>query len=71
LMLQVTLGALTIWSGRAVIPTTAHVALGAAVLATSLTLAIRAYASGNLAATAQPDRVPAPMINAVERKVSA
>ncbi len=42
--LQITLGALTIWSGRAVIPTTAHVATGAAVLATSLTLAIRAYA---------------------------
>jgi heme a synthase len=39
---QILLGALTIWSGRAVIPTTAHVAVGAGVLATTLTLAIRA-----------------------------
>jgi cytochrome c oxidase assembly protein subunit 15 len=43
LMLQVSLGALTIWSQRAVLPTTSHVAIGAAVLATSLTLTIRAY----------------------------
>lgn len=43
LIIQVTLGALTILSGRAVIPTTAHVAGGAAVLATSLALTIRAY----------------------------
>ncbi|HYB92108.1 MAG TPA: COX15/CtaA family protein [Candidatus Binataceae bacterium] len=40
---QVCLGALTIWTGRAVIPTTAHVAIGAAVLATSLALTLRAY----------------------------
>jgi cytochrome c oxidase assembly protein subunit 15 len=43
LVLQICLGALTIWSGRAVIPTTSHVLIGAAVLATSLTIAIRAY----------------------------
>ena len=43
LVLQVALGALTIWSQRAVLPTTTHVAVGAAVLATSLTLTIRAY----------------------------
>ena len=43
LVLQVSLGALTIWTGRAVIPTTSHVAIGAAVLATSLTLTIRSY----------------------------
>lgn len=42
LAIQITLGALTIWSGRAVLPTTAHVAVGAAVLATAFTLAIRA-----------------------------
>ncbi len=42
LVLQVCLGALTIWSGRSVLPTTSHVAIGAAVLATSLTLTIRA-----------------------------
>ncbi len=43
LILQVCLGALTIWSGRAVIPTTSHVLIGAAVLATSVSLTIRAY----------------------------
>jgi len=43
LILQVSLGALTIWSQRAVLPTTSHVAIGAAVLATSLTLTIRAW----------------------------
>lgn len=41
LMLQLTLGALTIWTQRAVTPMTAHVAVGAAVLATSVTLALR------------------------------
>ena len=43
LVLQICLGAITIWSGRSVIPTTSHVAVGAAVLATSLTLTLRAY----------------------------
>ncbi|MGB6554657.1 MAG: COX15/CtaA family protein [Candidatus Binataceae bacterium] len=43
LVMQICLGAITIWSGRAVIPTTSHVLIGAAVLATSLTIAIRAY----------------------------
>ncbi len=43
LVIQICLGAITIWSGRAVLPTTSHVALGAAVLATSLTLTLRAY----------------------------
>lgn len=43
LVMQVCLGALTIWTARAVIPTTSHVLIGAALLATSLTLAIRAY----------------------------
>jgi cytochrome c oxidase assembly protein subunit 15 len=42
LLLQVTLGALTIWSGRAVLPTTMHLVVGAALLATSLVLALRA-----------------------------
>jgi cytochrome c oxidase assembly protein subunit 15 len=41
LVLQVLLGALTIWTQRAVLPMTAHVAVGAAVLATSLVLALR------------------------------
>jgi heme a synthase len=43
LIAQVCLGAITIWSGRAVIPTTSHVAVGAAVLATSTALTLRAY----------------------------
>jgi cytochrome c oxidase assembly protein subunit 15 len=41
LLLQLTLGALTIWTRRAVTPMTAHVAVGAAVLATSVILALR------------------------------
>ena len=41
LMVQLTLGALTIWTQRAVTPMTAHVAVGAAVLATSVILALR------------------------------
>lgn len=43
LVMQICLGAITIWSGRAVIPTTSHVLIGAAVLATSWTITIRAY----------------------------
>jgi heme a synthase len=45
LALQITLGAMTILSGRAVIPTTSHVAVGAALLATSVALTLRAYRS--------------------------
>ena len=37
-----TLGALTIWSRRAVLPTTAHLVVGAALLATCLVLTLRA-----------------------------
>lgn len=43
LALQITLGAITVLSRRAVIPTTSHVAVGAGLLATSLFLTIRAY----------------------------
>ena len=43
LVMQICLGALTIWTGRSVLPTTSHVAVGAGVLATSLTLTLRAY----------------------------
>jgi cytochrome c oxidase assembly protein subunit 15 len=38
---QITLGALTVWTRKAVLPTTAHVACGAALLATSLVLSLR------------------------------
>jgi heme a synthase len=63
LVVQICLGALTIWSGRAVIPTTSHVAVGAAVLATSLALTIRAYhiygLPGRAAARARDESVAA------------
>ena len=39
--LQITLGALTIWSARAVLPTTTHLVVGAALLATCLVLTLR------------------------------
>ncbi|MBM3227123.1 MAG: heme A synthase [Candidatus Tectomicrobia bacterium] len=42
LLMQLTLGAYTIWSQRAILLMTAHVAVGAAVLATSLALMLRA-----------------------------
>jgi len=41
--LQLTLGASIIWTRKAVLPTTAHVAVGAAILATSLVLALRSF----------------------------
>lgn len=41
-LVQLLLGALTIWTQRAVLPVTAHVAVGAAVLATSVVLLLRA-----------------------------
>lgn len=40
---QVLLGAFTIWSVKAVLPTTLHVAVGASTLATSLILALRSF----------------------------
>lgn len=43
LALQITLGAITVLGRRPVIPTTAHVAVGAALLATCLALTLRAY----------------------------
>jgi len=71
LILQVTLGAITIWSGRAVLPTTAHVAVGAAVLATSLVLTIRAYAMGGLAAAAEAAKLAGEPDHAMEPKLTA
>jgi heme a synthase len=57
LALQVSLGAITIWSARSVLPTTSHVAVGAAVLVTSLTLTIRAW---RLYGTRRARRAPEP-----------
>ena len=42
--IQLTLGALTVWTAKAVIPTTAHVVTGALILGTSFLLTLRAYA---------------------------
>ena len=42
--IQLTLGAITVWTAKAVIPTTAHVLNGALVLGTSFLLTLRAYA---------------------------
>jgi heme a synthase len=71
LLMQVTLGAMTIWSGRAVLPTTAHVAIGAAVLATSLALTIRIRALRGLASVAEAARVRSPISPTMEHKVPA
>ena len=43
LVFQVILGALTIWTRKAVIPTTLHVTVGAAVLAVSFILVLRTW----------------------------
>jgi cytochrome c oxidase assembly protein subunit 15 len=43
LVVQILLGAETIWSGRAVVPATLHVAGGAVILALSVILTLRAY----------------------------
>jgi cytochrome c oxidase assembly protein subunit 15 len=61
---QITLGALTIWTRKAVLPTTAHVACGAAILGTTVLLALRARRALPRSAAARPSvlathRVPA------------
>ena len=61
--LQILMGALTVWSGRAVLPTTAHVAIGAAVLGASLALTIRAYELST--ATTPVDVVSAPKVGLI------
>jgi heme a synthase len=60
---QITLGALTIWTRKAVLPATAHVAVGAAILASTVLLAARARRAAPASATAPAflatERVPA------------
>jgi heme A synthase len=68
---QLTLGALTIWSGRAVLPTTTHVAIGAAILATSFALTIRIRALSGLALRSEGAKVRSPIPPTMERKVTA
>ena len=70
LAFQILLGATTIWTHRAVIPTTAHVAIGAAVLATSLALALRAVHRERRPDMASKEAAGA-MAAMVERKVTA
>jgi heme a synthase len=58
LVLQVTLGALTVLSGREHIINSLHVITGGAVLVTSLVLTLRAH-RGRFGAAAEPSRSPA------------
>ncbi len=63
-VLQITLGALTIWTRKAVLPTTLHVAVGAAILGTTVLLALRARQAPERTAAARTafvatQRVPA------------
>jgi cytochrome c oxidase assembly protein subunit 15 len=44
LAVQISLGAITVWTAKATLPTTAHVLIGALVLGTSFLLTLRAYA---------------------------
>jgi cytochrome c oxidase assembly protein subunit 15 len=44
LVVQLSLGAITVWTAKAVVPTTAHVLTGALVLGTSFLLTLRAHA---------------------------
>ena len=71
LALQITLGALTIWSGRAVLPTTAHVAVGAAVLATSFALVVRSYAMGRATEARRLPSAAVSMLDPAKRRVPA
>jgi len=73
LIAQIGVGAMTIWTGKAVVPTTAHVAVGAGVLAASLVLTLRSYRL--LAAGARvrgPQELPIFAAgNRIEREVTA
>lgn len=73
---QIGLGAATVLSGRAVIATTSHVAVGAAVLATCLALSLRAWhlerAAARLADGAASPHARAPRLGAAAgREVGA
>jgi cytochrome c oxidase assembly protein subunit 15 len=72
LVIQISLGAATVLSRRAVIPTTSHVAVGAALLATCVVLALRAWHLER-AARAHGDSAPrvARFVPAARREVNA
>ena len=68
---QIGLGAATVLSRRAVIPTTSHVAVGAAVLATCLALALRAYhleGASHTAGASEHASARAPRLDAPARR---
>jgi heme a synthase len=70
LALQIGLGAATVLSRRAVIPTTSHVAVGAAVLATSVALTLRAWHLERISRAAgvpESPRARAPRLEAAAR----
>jgi heme a synthase len=74
LAVQIALGAATILTRRAVIPTTSHVAVGAAVLATCLALTLRAWRlerAARVAGASESARAPAPRISAARHEVGA
>lgn len=71
LAVQIGLGAATILSRRAAIPTTSHVAVGAAVLATCLALTLRAWhleRAAHLAGRSENASAPAIRVDAVARR---
>jgi cytochrome c oxidase assembly protein subunit 15 len=70
LLVQITLGAFTIWSGRSVLPTTAHVTTGAAVLATSLLLTLRLRVT-DLVTASERGGVPQPRPAVAPREARA
>ena len=70
LALQIGLGAATVLSRRAVVPTTSHVAVGAAVLATCLALTLRAWhleRAARAAGASESARARAPRLGASAR----
>ncbi len=58
LLIQIFLGAETVWTGRAVAPTTLHVAAGALTLGASLSLTLMAYRLTVPASAVQPVHAP-------------
>jgi heme A synthase len=70
LAMQIGLGAATVLSRRAVVPTTSHVAVGAAVLATCLALTLRAWNlehAARAAGASESARARAPRLGASAR----
>ncbi len=68
--IQILLGVTTIWSDGAVIPASAHVAVGAGVLAASVALTIRAFRLYGRPRTIAPDAARRPVAGVFERKVT-